>query len=86
TYPIAEEILKTHLKAARLISAWHRKLHQKVTHFCPVLYMREKNGKPSPPLNHIYYEELPERFSPNQLKEFKTYDLHNPMRQSHAYP
>ncbi|MBD3157860.1 MAG: hypothetical protein GF309_03635 [Candidatus Lokiarchaeota archaeon] len=83
--PVAAELLKTHLKAARFIRAWHRKLQKKLTHFCPILYMRERNGEPSPHINHIYYEELPERFSPLELHEFTTYDLQNPMQQSHPY-
>lgn len=85
THPVAAEILKTHLKAARLIGAWHKKLQQQLTHFCPILYMRERNGAPSSPINHIYYEELPERFSPIELQKFTTYDMESPMHQSHPY-
>lgn len=75
TYPSAREIVKSHLRAAQWIKKWQKKMHGEVVSFSPILYMRKRNGTPSPLLNHIYYEELPESFSLDTLYSFQRYDL-----------
>ncbi|MBD3404562.1 MAG: hypothetical protein GF411_00325 [Candidatus Lokiarchaeota archaeon] len=75
TYPDPNKIIKDHLRAARWIGSWHKKMNHKITHFCPVLYMRKKQGAASQVLNHIFFEELPEEFSSETVRFLKRYWL-----------
>ncbi len=77
TYPDAHEIVMCHMRAAQWINKWQEKMHGELRSFLPILYMRKRNGTPSPLLNHIYYEELPDTFSFDGLYSFKRYDVGN---------